>query len=96
MNQKHLIEKRKIWRQLVDQYKDSGKSKIQFCSENNVKPHQLAYYDLKFKKETRTKSKFTKITSDPAASKPIKKQEQNQLPDPKWLATFLKELHARS
>ncbi len=75
MDQKHLLEKRKIWRQLVDQYKDSGKSKIAFCSENNVKPHQLSYYDQKFKKESRAKSKFTKVASTSAFNKPAKKQE---------------------
>jgi hypothetical protein len=93
MDKKDLIENCETWKDLVEQYKISGKSQVQFCKDNNVKPHQLNYYAQKFKQKT--KNNFAKVVPESKMQSPIKKVASHPI-DPTWLAIFLKELYARS
>jgi hypothetical protein len=43
-----LAEKRRIWEQLIQQWKDSGLSQTEFCRLHNLKTHQLTYWKKRF------------------------------------------------
>ena len=44
-----IAEKRRFWKQQIQQWKDSGLTQIEFCRLHNLKPHQLTYWKNRFK-----------------------------------------------
>jgi len=43
-----IAEKRRYWKQQIEQWKDSGLTQIEFCRLHNLKPHQLTYWKKRF------------------------------------------------
>ena len=45
-----LKENRKRWKVILEKQKDSGKTIVQYCKDNEVNVHQFHYYKRQFKK----------------------------------------------
>ena len=43
-----IAEKRRFWKQQIQQWKDSGLTQTEFCHLHNLKPHQLTYWKKRF------------------------------------------------
>ena len=43
-----IAEKRRLWEQQIQQWKDSGLSQSEFCRIHNLKAHQLTYWKKRF------------------------------------------------
>ena len=86
------IQKTKFWRGHLHRYKKFSGSQKAYCEENNINPRIFSLYKTKFKRkntEAATKAvNFSKIVVVPdTAIAPV----NAGLPDPVWLAQFLKE-----
>jgi hypothetical protein len=44
-----IAEKRRFWKQRIQQWKDSGLTQTDFCRLHNLKAHQLTYWKKRFR-----------------------------------------------
>jgi len=57
-----LKENRKRWKVILEKQKDSGKTIVQYCKDNEVNVHQFHYYKRQFKKnEVMERSNFVEV-----------------------------------
>jgi hypothetical protein len=93
-HQEKLLIERKVWEKRMLEFESSGTSVAEFAKAHGFSVHQFYYW----------KNKFLKPKTLPAATAPgakshnlIKvitaKDKKPTLPDPVWLASFIKALH---
>ena len=85
---------KEYWLPIIKELSNSGLSRKKFALEKNLPPNKVNYWAHRLK----TKSKSTSSPNENSLTKfvpvqvsPIDKN-QKYLPDPKWLASFIKEI----
>lgn len=80
------------WKELIGNFPTSGLSYREFAEKNDVKVHQIYYWKDKLAKKRKKEAQvntnsFIKVSLP--SEKPI-----TPMPDPLWVAKFIKELYA--
>ncbi|MBF0301180.1 MAG: hypothetical protein HQK51_20900 [Oligoflexia bacterium] len=95
--EKQMNKKEEYWKTIVEKFKISKLTQTKFAELNNISKTQLSYWYLKLQvinannKKLQQANNFIKV----ATSEINKKKEISyDLPDPKWVAKFIKELYA--
>ena len=95
-----LLRERKVWEKRVSEVQSSGISVAEFAKIHGFSVHQFYYWKNKFAKtESPAGAKGVPITK-PQVIKPqnlikviTSREKLSSLPDPVWLATFIKALN---
>lgn len=94
-HQEKLIKERKVWEKRLLEFESSGASVAEFAKAHGFSVHRFYYW----------KNKFLKPKAPPAATPASAVKSQNlikvippkdknsSLPDPLWLASFIKALY---
>jgi transposase-like protein len=94
-HQEKIQEERKVWKQRVSDFKTTGGSVSEFAKKHGISVHQFYYWRKKFFKEERLSSAKAKLFGTPQNLIRVvaSAEKSSNLPDPKWLANFIKALH---
>jgi hypothetical protein len=80
------------WESLVDRFLETKGNMAEFCRQNNLEYDNFRTYKIRLeaKRLRKARAGFAKIET--AASAPVIKQTKTavQLPDPEWLAVFVR------
>lgn len=88
-HQEKIIKERKVWEKRILEFESSGSTVAEFAKVHGISVHQFYYW----------RNKFLKPKALPAAKtqnliKVITSNDKNlTLPDPVWLASFIKALN---
>ena len=91
-HQEKLEHDRRLWKKKVEEFKASGLSATDFAKANNISVHQFHYWKDKFGGKLKNLPPQTSKISPVIKVIPSHKLQTKQLPDPQWLADFLKAL----
>jgi hypothetical protein len=92
-------EKEKFWQTQMEQYGEYSGTRAAFCRERGLSFFQFRYWATRFDK---SKSKSRLIASPSpspspfvrvAVGEPTRSENHSPLPDAKWLAEFIVQLH---
>lgn len=87
-------EKEQFWQQHIVKYKQSNLSLKAYCKSQGFSPSSFNYWLQKVAAKTSSRSNFLPVVvSTPPANKAVRTGKT--LPDPRWVAEVIFELHAR-
>lgn len=93
-HQEQLEQNRKQWQKKINEFISSGMTATEFAKSQDISPHQFHYWKAKLLagKKSAT-APTTKLESSPLIKVIQKEEPVLCLPNPRWLAEFLKALH---
>lgn len=86
---------KEYWLPIIDELSRSGLSRKKFALEKNLPPTKVNYWAHKLKTKSSGLSLQKETPSPkflPVQVSPIDRN-QKHIPDPKWLASFIKEIY---
>ena len=88
MNNQFIKQRADEWAKIIARFELSGLNQTEFAKQNNLKNHQISYWASRLKKEQNKvvtqKQNFVHVEVMP------NRRSASELPDPEWLARFLK------
>jgi len=73
-----LAEKRKVWKELIHHWQESGLTQTEFCRIHNLTPHQFSYWKKRIIKPPETPVSLVQVNmnstfnSNPIHSSPLR------------------------
>ena len=93
-HQEKLLRERKVWEKRVHEFESSGVSVVEFARTHGFSVHQFYYWKNKFAKpEVTPKLKAAPVKHQNLIKVITPQYKSSSLPDPVWLASFIKALH---
>ncbi len=83
--------KEQFWRSHILKFKRSNISLKAYCESQDISPSSLHYWLEKLESKIQPQASFLPVV----VSSPEPTPRRKPLPDPKWLAEVIFELHAR-
>jgi len=96
MNNKQKNElNQKNWQEVINDFRTSGLSGSDFSRKHNIPVHQFHYWKSKFKSSDLDAA--ADLKTSPVVRVVTKvNQRQNSMPDPVWLARFIRAFNENS
>lgn len=93
-HQERQEQKRKHWQKKINEFISSGMTATEFAKSQGISVHQFHYWKAKLVIGAKSNTAPTTKSEPTALIKVVQKEEPGFcLPNPRWLAEFIKALH---
>ena len=82
--------KRQYWKAQIDHFKVSGLSVRAFCAKEGLNQHTFGYWREQLGERQKRKASLLSNFLPVVVSSPANENRNAKMPDPKWVAEFLK------